>query len=52
MLPEYVMGAIGALGELNYWLRLVIVVIVNLLIVLAVFAQLRGAEQYRHNGDQ
>jgi hypothetical protein len=47
MLPEYVVGAISALGGLNYWLRLVIVVVVDLLIVLAVFAQLRGAERYR-----
>lgn len=47
MLPEYVMQAIEYLSELSYSLRLVIVVIVDLLIILAVFAQLRGTERYR-----
>lgn len=47
MLPEYVIGIIEILGGLNYWLRVVIALIINLLIVLAVFSQLRGAERYR-----
>ena len=47
MLPEYVIDAVEILADLNYWLRLVIVVIIFVLIVLAVIAQLRGAERYR-----